>query len=89
MPSFSNATSAGAALRGGCATWYASIADGELNVPNSGPLGRVSYLIFELAEGDIRTFRARLALVLTAGVSAATLTLRRLDRSTPEELRDL
>ena len=30
-----------------------------------------------------------LALVLTAGVSAATLTLRHVDRSTPEELRDL
>jgi putative ABC transport system permease protein len=32
---------------------------------------------------------ALLALVLTPGVSAAALTLRRLDRSTPEELRDL
>ncbi len=27
------------------------ISDGELNVPDSGPLGRVSYLIFELARG--------------------------------------
>lgn len=31
---------------------------GEVNVEAAGPLGRVSYLVFELAEGDIRRYRA-------------------------------
>jgi serine/threonine protein kinase len=35
-----------------------AIHDGSVTVPNAGPIPQVSYLIFELADGDIRTFRA-------------------------------